>query len=227
MRKSKVTIFWDFIRHLLILVSTVVALYFLWIRINWVLAIIVAIPVYIVMRIIFGFLTLPLYVLTPETMVCSMALKAADKGGDSSALLEAYEKGEFGHCIRAVAFFKVLIRIKPNFANAYCDLGKFYGKLGRYTEAIEALKKAIRIKPGFAEAHNNLGVIYRLLEHYKEAIESFKQAICVKPDFAEAHGNLGAVYLILGDKDSALEQYKILKEINTDLANGLFNLINE
>jgi lipoprotein NlpI len=227
MRKSKVTILWDLIRHLLILVSTVVPLYFLWIRIHWVLAIIVAIPVYIVMRIIFGFLTLPLYVLTPETMVCSMVLKAADKGDDSSVLLEAYEKGELWHCIRAIAFFKLLIRIKPNFADAYCDLGKFYGKLGRYTEAIEVLKDAIRIKPDHAEAHNNLGVIYRLLGHYTEAIEAFKQAIRIKPDFAEAHGNLGAAYLVLGDRDSALEQCKILKEINRELSNRLFNLINE
>lgn len=227
MRKSKVTIFWDFIRHLLILVSTVVALYILWIRVHWVLAILVAIPVYIVMRIILGFLTLPLYFLTPETKVYSMVEKASDKGDDPSALLEAYEKGELGRCTIAIAFLKLLIRIKPNFADAYCDLGKFYGKLGRYTEAIEFLKKAIRIKPGLAEAYNNLGLVYRMLERYMEAIESFKQAICIKPDFAEAHGNLGAAYLILGDRDSALEQYKILKEINRDLANGLFNLINE
>jgi len=101
MRESKVTIFWDFIRHVLVLVSTVVALYFLWTRIHWVLAIIVAIPVYIVMRIIFGFLTLPLYFFTPERKVLSMAEKALDKGdGSALKILEAYEKGNSGKRIK-------------------------------------------------------------------------------------------------------------------------------
>jgi len=34
-------------------------------------------------------------------------------------------------------------------------------------------------------------------------------------------------YLLLKDKDSALEQYKILKSLDTELTNKLFNLINK
>jgi len=39
-----------------------------------------------------------------------------------------------------------------------------------------------------------------------------------------AHFNLGASYLINGDKGSALEEYKILKTLDVDKANELFNL---
>ena len=60
---------------------------------------------------------------------------------------------------------------------------------------------------------------------YKEAIESFKQAIKINPDDARAHFLLGATCLILNDKGSALEQYKILKKLDTEMANVLFNLI--
>jgi hypothetical protein len=42
-----------------------------------------------------------------------------------------------------------------------------------------------------------------------------------------AHYNLGLAYLITGDKGSALEEYKILKTLNAELANKLFNLINK
>ena len=45
------------------------------------------------------------------------------------------------------------------------------------------------------------------------------------PDYAEAHYGLGVVYVAIKDRDSALEQYKILKKLDTELANELFNVI--
>ena len=59
----------------------------------------------------------------------------------------------------------------------------------------------------------------------EEAIEFFKQAIRIKPDYADAHNNLGLAYLGLNDRGSALEQYKILKKLDTEQVNKLFNFI--
>jgi len=135
--------------------------------------------------------------------------------------------GELGLHTEAIKAFKQAIRIKPDYAKAHYGLGLTYGSLGRYDEAIEAYKQAIRIKPDFAEAHYFLGVAYRKLGLYTEAIKSFKQAIRINPDYAEAHCNLGVAYWFLGDRGSALDEYRILKELDKDLANKLFNLIYE
>ena len=96
MRKSEVTLFWDFTRHLLIMTGTVIVTYFLWTRVHWLLAAILFIPVYVVMLNLFGFLTLPLYFLTPECKVFSSAEKALLKGDTSTALqiIEEYENGK-------------------------------------------------------------------------------------------------------------------------------------
>lgn len=94
-------------------------------------------------------------------------------------------------------------------------------------KAVESYKQAIRIKPDYALARYNLGNNYFILGRYQEAIESYKQAVRIKPGLAEAHLDLGMTYLRLGDKDSALEEYKILKHLNRDLANKLFNLVYE
>jgi tetratricopeptide (TPR) repeat protein len=125
----------------------------------------------------------------------------------------------------ALETFKQAIRIKPDYAEAHCGLGIAYGKLDRWQEALEAYKQAIRIKPDYAVAHYSLGLAYAHLDRWQEAIEACKQAIRIKPDYAEAHTVLGNVYFLKGDKGSALEEYKILKTLDAERANELFNLI--
>lgn len=96
MRKSEVTLFWDFIRHLLIMTCTFVVTYFLWTRVHWALAVILILPIYIVMLNFFGFLTLPLYYFTPERKAYSSAEKALIKGDTDTALqiMKEYENGK-------------------------------------------------------------------------------------------------------------------------------------
>ena len=47
----------------------------------------------------------------------------------------------------------------------------------------------------------------------------------VRPDYGEAHYNLGIAYMGVGKKQAALEQFKILKNLDRDFADKLFNLI--
>jgi Flp pilus assembly protein TadD len=136
--------------------------------------------------------------------------------------------GKLGRYQDAIESYQQAIRIKPDYAaDAYYNLGVVYSKFGRHQDAIESFKQAIKINPDDDEAHFNLGVTYYKLGRYQDAIESYKQAIRIKPDYAGAHYNLGVAYLKTGDKGSALEEYKILKTLDAELANKLFNLINK
>jgi hypothetical protein len=107
-----------------------------------------------------------------------------------------------------------------------CNLvGWGYSMLSNYTKAIEAYKQAIRIDPEDARGYRNLGFTYNSLGLYKDAIEAFKQAIRINPEYANAHFGLGFSYFLIGDKSSALDEYKILKELDIDKANELFDII--
>jgi hypothetical protein len=77
--KSGITIFLDILRNLLILVATGCVVFLIW-KWSWIVALVAAIPVYIVMLNLIGFLTLPLYVFTPENRLKAKALKAFEKG---------------------------------------------------------------------------------------------------------------------------------------------------
>jgi Trypsin-like serine proteases, typically periplasmic, contain C-terminal PDZ domain len=139
------------------------------------------------------------------------------KKGLSYYLAEDYKK--------AIPYFEKAVQKNPLSAGAYFCLGTAYDYLGRYQEAVEAYKEVIRLKPDLAEAYCNLALAYAHLDRYQEAVKAYKQAIRVKPEYTEAHYDLGATYLILGDKGSAVEEYKILKDLDKEKANKLFNFI--
>ncbi len=132
-----------------------------------------------------------------------------------------------GRYQEAIQACKEAIRLKPDFSPAHYNLGNSYSALKKYEEAIDSYKEAIRIKFDYAEGHLDLGAAYFHTGRIEEAVVSYKQAIRLKPSLAEAHLNLGMAYLRLGDKGSAIEEYKILRGLDKELANRLFNLIYE
>ena len=128
---------------------------------------------------------------------------------------------------KAIEAYQQAIRIDPDNFVAHDGLGLVYFMLGNYIKAIEAYQQAIHIDPNIAATYSTLGKAYANLGNHIKAIESFKQAIRVNPDYVEAHFLLGVTYLLIGDRNSALNEYKILKELDIDEANKLFDLIYE
>jgi tetratricopeptide (TPR) repeat protein len=127
----------------------------------------------------------------------------------------------------AIEAWQQAIKLKPDFAEAYTNLGTAYGALGRYQEALEAFGQTTRIWPENADAHINLARAYHILDRYPEAIAAYQQAIKIKPQRADAHLSLGLAYVKIGDTASATKEYEILKTLNAEMADKLFNLINK
>ena len=127
---------------------------------------------------------------------------------------------------KAIETYKQAIRIDPEDAYTYNNLGIAYRSLGLYKDAVEAYKQAIRIDPVNAIVYNNLGITYRSLGLYKD-VETYKQAILIDPAYVNPHYGLGLSYLKVRDKKLALDEYKILKDLDINLANELLDLINK
>jgi len=126
---------------------------------------------------------------------------------------------------KAIEAYQQAIRIDPDNFVAHDGLGLVYFMLGNYIKAIEAYQQAIHIDPNIAATYSTLGKAYANLGNHIKAIESFKQAIRINPDYVEAHFLLGVTYLLIGNRNSALNEYKILKELDIDKANELFDFI--
>jgi len=157
---------------------------------------------------------------------CSQALQLAPGLAEAHNNL-AWIYHRQGRYSEAIESSKQAIRLQPDFAEAHYNLGNGYAALKKYDQAAEAYKQAIRLEYNYAEAHLNLGAAYNQVGRHQEAIDSYRRALLIKPLLPEGHLNLGMTYLKLGDKGSAIEEYKILKDLNKEMANKLFDLIYE
>jgi len=136
-----------------------------------------------------------------------------------------YAYNELGEYFKAIESYNEALRINPEYAKAYYNMGNSFVNLGQYEKAIEYYTEAIRINPDYAVAYSNMGAAYGGLGEDKKAIESYNEAIRINPEYAKAHFGLGLTYHFMGNRGSAMEEYKILKGLDKDLANELFNLI--
>lgn len=99
------------------------------------------------------------------------------------------------------------IRIDPNFAEAYGNLGNALKELGDIDGSVQFYLKAIKLKPRFCDAYNNLASAHMQLGQTKQAIETYQMALILNPALVDAHSNLGNLYKAQGKLEEAKKSY--------------------
>jgi tetratricopeptide (TPR) repeat protein len=161
---------------------------------------------------------------TEAVEACKQAIRyKPDYAQAYGALGVNYQK--IGLRFEAIEAYRHAAKLMPENEKLQSLIGIQCMFLKRYAEAAEAFKQAIRIKPDWAEAYFTLGVSYKAQGYYVLAKEAYIEAIRIKPDFDMAHYDLGITYIITGEIQLALNEYEILKKLNINLANELFNTI--
>jgi len=70
-----------------------------------------------------------------------------------------------GRSEEALLQFKKIIKIKPNDAGVYSNMGICLEGMNRDDEALDAFKKAIAIQPNLRSAHVDIANFYRYHNH--------------------------------------------------------------
>jgi tetratricopeptide (TPR) repeat protein len=113
----------------------------------------------------------------------------------------------------AIQLLNHAIRLKPDFARAYYNLGTAYQFLGQSQTAVNALQKAIELNPFYAEAYNQLGFVYVGRAEYEKAVAAFEKSIAQNPNDAIPYYNLGCVQVRLEQFEVAVEALKRAVEL--------------
>lgn len=133
--------------------------------------------------------------------------------------------GKLGRTAEELDAYEKVIRINPKFFPAHHQMGLAYLRMGRHEEALRSQKSAIELNPDYAPAHLALGLTWHDLEEEEKARSAYHDALRIDPDFSAAHYQIGILYLEAGQHGAALQQYKILKKLDEDLAERLFERI--
>ena len=112
--------------------------------------------------------------------------------------------GKYNEAIEA---FKSTINIKPDYSDAYSNIGNCQLYLKNHTNAIENFKKAIEINEKNSFAFNGQGV-HTKNQMITEAIINYRKAITIKPDYFEAYENLGTTLSTIRQFDEAKKLLK-------------------
>ena len=118
----------------------------------------------------------------------------------------------------AIDNYKQALKIKPDYAEAYYNMGVVLRVKGDLEEAINSYKQALNIKPDYAEVYNNMGNTLRDMGNLEEAIDSYKQLLKIKPDYPEAYYNMGVALSDMGNLEEAIDSYKQALKIKPDYA---------
>jgi len=119
-----------------------------------------------------------------------------------------YIKSGHGYHKEAMPHLEAALQIKPEYAEAYNNLGLVYKEQGSYDQATKSFAKAIKYKKRYFEAINNIATMYERKGDYNTAIKIFENVLKRKPDYAEAHSNLGIVYQKKGQLEQAKEHFR-------------------
>lgn len=131
----------------------------------------------------------------------------------------AYERR--GQVENALREYRATITLRPQYVNAYVNLGALIAAQGDIASAIDIFMEGTRVRPDAPQLHYNLGLAYQHLSRWDEAIASYKRAIAIESMYREAYRNLATVY---GEKkmyEEAVEAYASLASIDPSFAEEL------
>ena len=139
--------------------------------------------------------------------------------------MDLYQTGrarfDAGDVKGAVDLYLQAVKLEPNSAEVFLNLGHAYLKLDKNSEALKAFKQSVKLNPDQAETQYGLGVACFRSGRHREAAEAFKKATILSPSMAKAHYGLSLAYGELGDQGKLLDEYRILERLDKSLAKKL------
>jgi len=151
--------------------------------------------------------------------------KAAAPAPTTNPAMDLYQTGrsrfEAGDVKGAIDAYVQAVKLEPNSAEIFLNLGHAYLKLDKNSDAIKAFKQSVKLNPDQAETQYGLGVACFRSGRHKEAADAFKKATTLSPSMAKAHYGLSLAYGELGEQNKLLDEYRILERLDKSLAKKL------
>jgi len=130
-------------------------------------------------------------------------------------------KDKFNEALKQ--YMKVL-RLKPEMASAYHNIGAVHDKLGRMAKAIEYYQEAVELDPNLVKSHKQLAIAMLRLRKFEEASKHFSETVRLRPESATDHYNLAQSLSQQNRHFAAIKSYRRAIEIDPTLSKAHYQL---
>jgi predicted Zn-dependent protease len=113
-----------------------------------------------------------------------------------------------GQFATAVPFYEVAIRLKPDHAKAYNNLGRTLARLKKGDKALASFDRAIALEPDFAGAYENKSNTLAEMQRLDESIAARHKALELDPDNVNSRLALGGMLAALGRLEEAIAEFE-------------------
>jgi len=117
--------------------------------------------------------------------------------------LEATKREDFK---KSIECYQKAVKIDPNFAYAYDNMGICYRRLNEYDKAIDAYEKSLKIDPYGTMPLQNLGIVYQHKKEYAKAIAAYERLAEIDSKNAEVYYGIGQTCVVYtGEYEKGLD----------------------
>ena len=142
----------------------------------------------------------------------------------AESLREAVDLHCVGKLDQAARHYGQILRIDPNHAEAWHNLGHLRLSQSRPVEAIDCFQQVIDRHPNLAGVRSHLAKAYHQAGLLAEAATGYRAAIAIDPNVADFHNELGIVLGQLGQTDDAVTCFEQAVRLMPDHAEAHCNL---
>ena len=145
---------------------------------------------------------------TPQTLfAAAVAAHGAGRQDEAAGLYrrllillpaQAQVLDHFGLLLVSRGLLSRAIRVTPQAAESWCNLGAVLRDQGAVAEAETCFRRALALRPDLAAAVNNLAALLKETGRLSETIGWFRAAARLQPDHPDIRCNLGAALLRAG-----------------------------
>lgn len=104
-----------------------------------------------------------------------------------------------------IAHIRRAILLKPDYADAYLNLGNVYQEAKRFAEAVDCYRQFVILKPGIPSAYKDLARSLQCLGRRREALLECQKALDICPDYVDGLVTVGNILMASGESAKALE----------------------
>ena len=139
----------------------------------------------------------------------------------ASAAARSMQQGDYDSAER---YYKELVRLAPDVAEVYSNLGLVYYSEKKLNLADEAFEKALKLTPGLFVPNFVLGQIRVKQGRSRDALPLLETAVKARPEDRNARRLLGAVLVGLKRYDQAIKQYEKMLGQNSQDVDAFYGL---